>query len=213
MLRLIRRAFQTLVVGRQARVLVLVTTVAMLALGFAPAASAASIDPGTLNPVPPTFYQCSATGDGAICRAHTVNPYSGEATGIVCGSGASAVELLDNGIRDVDATRWYDRDLNLTRRLRTILFRDAYLSNPATGSTLGYAQHNTDNEVLGVPGDLASATFTGHGVTSITATGFGSVILNAGRTIIGPDGVIQATSGPDRAHLDDLCAALGTPNN
>ena len=213
MLRLIHHAFREL--RRPARVLVLVTTGAVLALGSAPATLATGIDPGTLNPVPPDFYQCRATGDGsgAICRAHTVTPYEGDPTGIICGSGASAVELLDNGIRDVDATRWYNGDRNLTRRLRTFLFRDAYLSNPATGRTLGYAQHNTDNEVLGVPGDLSSATWTGHGVLSITAPGFGSVILSAGRTIIGPDGVIRATSGPDRAHLDDLCAALGTPNN
>lgn len=209
---LIRRALLSFAIPRRARVLVLVTSSAVLVLGSAPATFAGSIDPGTLNPVPPDFYQCRATADGAICRAHTATPYSGEATGIVCGSGTSAIELLDNGIRDVDATRWYDGDRNLTRRLRTFLFRDAYLSNPATGRTLGYVQHNTDNEVLGVPGDLASATWTGHGVLSITAPGLGSVILSAGRTIVGPDGTIEATSGPDRAHLDDLCAALGTPN-
>jgi hypothetical protein len=212
MLRLIRHAFQPLVVRRRARVLVLVMSAAMLALGGAPAVSAASIDPGTLNPVPPDFYTCRATSDGAICRAHTVDPYSGEATGIWCGWGAEAVEILDNGIRDIEATRWYDGDGNLTFRIRTFLFRDAYLSNPATGRTLGYAQHNTDMDELAVPGDFSSSTVTGHGAVSITAPGFGSVLLNAGRTIVGPDGTIQAVSGPDRAHLDELCTALGTPN-
>ncbi len=63
-----------------------------------------------------------------------------------------------------------------------------------------------------MPGDFASSTFTGHGAFSITAPGFGSLVLSAGRIIVGPDGTIEAISGPDRVHLDDLCAALGTPN-
>lgn len=215
MLRLIRHAFQpiSLRFRRRARAFAFVTVGAMLAITTAPATLAAAIDPGTLNPVPPDFYTCRATGDGAICRAHTVSPYSGEATGIFCGSGASTVELLDNGIRDVEATRWYDGNLNLTERVRMTLFRDAFLSNPATGLTLGYAQHNTDMDELAVPGDFASSTFTGHGVLSITAPGFGSVLLSAGRIIVGPDGTIEAISGPGRAHLDDLCATLGTPNH
>jgi hypothetical protein len=215
MLRLIRHAFQpiSLRLRRRARTFVFVTVGAMLAITTAPATLAAAIDPATLNPIPPDFYSCRATGGGAICRAHTVDPYSGEASGIVCGAGANSVELLDNGIRDVEATRWYDRNLNLTKRVRMTLFREAFLSNPATGLTLGYAQHNTDMDELAVPGDFASSTFTGHGVLSITSPGFGSVILSAGRTIVGPDGTIEATSGPDRAHLDAVCAALGTPNS
>ena len=214
MLRLIRHAFQpiSLRFRRRARAFAFVTVGALLAIGSAPASLAAGIDPGTLNPVPPDFYTCRATGGGAICQAHTVEPYSGEATGIWCGSGAAAVELLDNGIRDVRATRWYNGDGNLTRRIRTFLFRDAYLSNPATGRTLGYAQHNTDMDDLAVPGDFSSSTVTGHGAVSITAPGYGSVLLNAGRVITGPDGTTEAVSGPDRLHLDNLCAALGTPN-
>ena len=186
MLRLIRHALQTLSISlrRRARAFAVVTVGAMLAIAIAPAAMAAGIDPGTLNPVPPDFYACNATGGGAICRAHTVEPYSGEATGIWCGSGASAVELLDNGVRDVEATRWYDRDLNLTRRVRMTIFRNAFLSNPANGRTLGYAQHNTDIDDLAVPGDFASSTFTGHGVLSITAPGYGPLVLTAGRIVV-----------------------------
>jgi len=66
--------------------------------------------------------------------------------------------------------------------------------------------------VLGIPGDLDSVTWTGHGVLSITAPGFGAVVLSAGRTIVGPDGEVDAESGPFRLLADDLCAALGTPN-
>lgn len=184
---------------------------AMLAVGVLPIGVSAAPSVVPLNPEPPDFYSCRVVGDGTICRAHTVEPYADEPTGIVCGSGGVAVELLDSGVRDVRATRWYDGDGNLTRRLRTFLFRDAHLTNPATGRTLDYSQHNTDDELLAVPGDLDSVTWTGHGHVSITAPGFGAVWLEAGRAIVGPDGEIDALSGVSRLRADDLCAALGTP--
>jgi hypothetical protein len=223
MLRLIRHALRpiSLRLRRRARAFAFVAVGVMLSITTAPAALGAGIDPGTLNPVPPDSYSCRATGGGAICRSHTVLPYSGEATGIWCGSGANAVELLDNGVRDVDATRWYDRNLNLTRRMRTTLFRDAYLSNPATGLTLGYKQHNTDMDDLAVPGDFASTTFTGHGQLTINVPGYGRVIKEAGRAVVGPNGEIEAQSGPtdlsdyfngQTSIVDPICATLGTPN-
>lgn len=192
-----------------------------LMLAATPAVMAAGIDPATLNPVPPDTYSCRATADGAICNAHTVEPYEFEATGIFCGSGASEVELLDSGIRDVRATRWYDSDLNLVRRQRTFLFRDTHLTNPANGQTLSYSQHNTDNELLGIPGDLDSVTLLSHGHMSMTSPGFGAVLLDAGQVIVGPSGDLEFRAGPAEVGayfdgqlevVDDLCAALGTPN-
>ena len=123
-----------------------------------------------------------------------------------------AVEILDNGIRDVQATRWYDRDGNLTRRFRTFLFRDAHLSNPATGRTLPYSQHNADDEDLAVPGDLASATLSSSGHLSITAPGFGGVLVDTGHLVVSPEGDVLARSGVSLLNADALCAALGTPN-
>jgi hypothetical protein len=184
----------------------------MLALASMSPAEAATPSAQSLNPAPPDFYSCSATGSGAICRAHTVDPYSGEATGVVCGSGAASVEIIDNGLRDVHATRWYDGDGNLTRRLRTFLFRGAYLSNPATGRTLSYGQPNADDEDLRVPGDLASATLSSSGHLSITASGFGPVVMDTGHIVVSPEGDVLARSGVSRLDADDLCAALGTPN-
>jgi len=193
-----------------------------LVLATAPAVMGLGIDPATLNPAPPDFYTCRATDGGAICNAHTVDTYAFEATGIVCGSGGSSVELLDSGIRDVRATRWYDRDLNLVRRQRTFLFRDTYLTNRATGVTLTYSQHNTDNEVLATPGDPDSSTLYSHGHMTMTAPGFGTVVLDAGQVIVGPSGDLEFRAGPSEFGdyldgrldvIDDLCAALGTPNS
>lgn len=83
------------------------------------------------------------------------------------------------------------------------------------------ATYSFDNEVLGVPGDLDSVTLTSHGHLSMTAPGFGAVILDAGRIVVGPSGDIEFQAGPfeveryfegELSIVDDLCAALGTPN-
>ena len=206
----------------RARRPVAVIVLAIVALGAAPLTPARSIDPSTLNPVPAGFYSCRATADGAICNAHTIDPYEFEATGIFCGSGAGTVEIVDSGIRDVTATRWYDRELNLVRRQRMFLFRDTHLTNPANGRTLAYSQHNTDNEILGVPGDLGSATLYSHGHLSMTAPGYGSVILDVGQVIVGPSGDLEFAAGQfelgryyagETDLVDDLCAALGSPRH
>ena len=123
-----------------------------------------------LNPEPPDFYTCKPVGGGTICRALTSDPYGPDATGIFCGG----VELLDQGTRMIAATRYYDADGNLTRRERVYDFDDTHLTNPLTGATVYYHQHNTDWEVLGVPGDLSSATLHGHGEMIVTVPGSGS---------------------------------------
>jgi hypothetical protein len=185
----------------------------MLALASVSPALAAPPSAQDLSPAPPDFYTCNPVGSGTICRAHTVDPYSGEQTGIVCGSVAATVEILDNGVRDVEATRWYDGDGNLVRRLRMFLFRDSYLSNPATGRTLPYSQHNADNENLGVPGDLGSATLSSSGHLSINAPGFGPVWMDTGHIVVSPEGDVLARSGVSRLDVDAVCAALGSPNH
>ena len=180
----------------------------LLALAAVSPAMAAPPAAQDLNPAPPDFYTCNPVGGGTICRAHTVDQYEREATGIFCG----AVEILDSGIRDVQATRWYDGDGNLTRRFRTFLFRDAHLTNPATGLTLPYSQHNADTDELAVPGDLGSATLSSSGHLSITAPGFGGVWMDTGHAIVSPEGDLLARSGVSLLDADAVCAALGTPN-
>jgi hypothetical protein len=195
----------------------ILTAVATLSI---PGVASAAPTPMPLNPVPPDSYICQVTGAGTTCKSHTLEPYSAEGTGIICGSGATAVELLDNGTQDVDATRWYDRDGNLTRRIRTLLFRGSFLSDPATGKTIGYSQHNTDVDDLAVPGDFASSTFTGHGHLNITVPGAGAVIVDAGRQVFDPAGNLEFSAGPTdldsyfnglTSVVGQLCAYLGTP--
>jgi hypothetical protein len=180
-----------------------------LTIALAPAVIAASPTIPTLNPEPPDVYTCEPVGAGAICRAHTVEPYHNEPTGIVCGTGAGTFEILDSGTRDVRATRWYDANGDLTRRERTLDFVGAHLSNPLTGTTLSYHQHNTDWDVLAVPGDLSTATFHGHGVLSVTAPGSGAVLLSAGVAVIAPDGTLLHRGDQETFIVEALCAAFG----
>lgn len=191
---------------------------AILALSSVTAVVAGQPVSGALNPQPPDFYSCRATGDGTICRASTSDTYADEATGIMCGSGPSEIEILDSGTRLVDATRYYDRNGNLTRRARTFAFRGAHLSNPLTGTSIYYKQQNVDRDDLAVPGDFGSATTYAHGVIAITVPGSGAVLLEAGRTVIGPGGNVESQAG--RSDVSDyfagqteivanLCAALG----
>jgi hypothetical protein len=211
------RALRTAPMTGVRRLAVAVTTSAFLMVGALPVAAGAPIDVSTLNPIPPDFYSCKATGGGAICTASTVDPYDLEPTGIICGSGAAAYEVLDSGTRNVKAMRWYDADGNLTRRERVTQFSGVHLTNPTNGHTLAYKQHNTDQDVLAVPGDLASSTFTGHGHMTMTVPGKGVVLHEAGRTVVGPDGLVETRSGPsdladyfagDVSVVADLCAAL-----
>jgi hypothetical protein len=91
--------------------------VGLLAIAaFAPGANASQPVPQALNPPPADYYTCSATGDGTICRATTSEYYGPDPTGISCGSGTGAFEVMDQATRTIDATRWYDEDGNLVRR-------------------------------------------------------------------------------------------------
>ena len=47
---------------------------------------------------------------------------------------------------------------------------------------------------------------------SITASGFGPVLLDTGHIVVNPEGDVLAQSGVSRLDVDALCAALGSPN-
>lgn len=171
-----------------------------------------------LDPAPPDGYTCRVTGNGTTCRITIVNSYELEPLGISCGSGAGAFEILDSGVRHIQAVRFYDTAGHWTKRILTVRFSDAFLTNPLTDATIDYAQHNTDMHVFGVPSDFSTVTFTGHGVLSVTEPGFGAVLLEAGRSVFGPNGYLEFQAGPsdlsdyfggDADVREALCAALG----
>jgi hypothetical protein len=172
----------------------------------------------TLNPEPPPSYTCTAIGVGVRCSSDTVVVLDPEPIGITCGSGAGAFEVMDQATRRVKAVRWYDRDGNLVKRVRDNLFSDTRLSNPVTGASVPYDQHDIDTDILAIPGDLGSATTYSEEHIVASVPGYGTVLVSVGRSVRAPDGTLlsrtgrrdfDAYFGGDRSVLDELCAALG----
>jgi len=192
----------------------------LAAFTLASAAPAAAGQPvtQTLTPPPPSFETCKTVGNGFICEGARTMTYGPDDTGITCGTGAGAVDILDQGTHNQHAIRFYNTDGNLTKRV----IYDQYFSqfsNPLTGAAIPYTQHNTTTDILAVPGDFTSATETTTGQTNFTVPHQGAVLLNAGRVVFGADGTLEFSAGPqgfldyfyngNTAALDELCTALG----
>jgi hypothetical protein len=186
--------------------------------GAGPALAAGQPVTQTLTPPPPSFETCKTVGNGIICDGARTEPYSPNDTGITCGSGSSAFDIFDQGIHNQHAIRFYDTAGDLTRRV----IYDQYFSqfsNPLTGATVPYVQHNTTTDILAVPGDLGSATETTTGQDNFTVPHMGAVLLNAGKVVFGADGTLEFSAGPqgfadffyngNTAALAELCTALG----
>jgi len=192
---------------------ILSATVAAAALAVT-AAPAHAID---LNPPPPDYYTCSADGGGTICRATLLETFGPEETGLVCGTGDSAFTVFDSGTATTRLTRYYDADGNLTLRvIRDAI--DAVSTNPQTGTSVPYRQHEKHTTALAVPGDFDSASITHTGVLIYTLPHEGHLALEAGRVVDGADGAIEFRAGPqtfvdyyadgNTAAVAKLCAAL-----
>ena len=112
------------------------------AVALVPAAQAAPPATDELNPPPPSFLTCKAVGAGTICEgtSHLVKE-SEEQPELVCGSGADAFTIYDQGDIYQRATRWYDADGNLTRRIIHERWAPAWWSNPLNGETVPYTQN------------------------------------------------------------------------
>ena len=173
----------------------------------------------TLNPPPPDFERCHTGGNGTVCVGNRTREGALEGTGIICGTGAEAFEIVDDGgtVRE-HFERWYDSDGNLVRRLTKSTWLTSAWINPDTGARVPYRQTNVTVEVLAVPGDFDSATATTTGVINFVLPGGGAIVRNAGRTTLGSDGSLEFSSGPqaildyfldgDADALQPICDAL-----
>ena len=150
-----------------------------LVLVPAGSAYAGSTTTPPLNPAPADYYSCTTNGAGTYCSGQTVQAYGPDPTGLFCGTGTSAFEVLDQAVRVIDAQRWYDRDGNLLKRTRTITFEHARLSSPS-GVEVGYVQRDIQTEILDVPGDFASATTYTNASLRTTVPGLGTVLATRG---------------------------------
>ena len=138
---------------------------------------------------------------------------------LVCGSGPDAFNIYDQGVIHQRATRWYNANGDLTRRVVHERWTSAFWSNPLTGKTVPYTQTGKVTDVLAVPGDFGSATETtvGQNVYTDPVT-HKKVLRSTGRTVFGADGTLEFQAGNqwavdafidgDMSVLDAVCAAL-----
>jgi hypothetical protein len=196
------------------------TAAAIGALTLAPGALAAPPAADDLNPPPPDFLTCKPVGSGTICSGSFQEIKDSEPQPeLVCGSGADAFIIHDNATLNARATRWYDADGNLTRRVLWERWKPAFFSNPLSGKTVPYTQTNKITTVLAVPGDFASATETivGENIYTDPVT-HRKVLRSTGRSVFGADGELDFRAGQqpfldafvdgDMSVFDELCAAL-----
>ena len=202
-------------VRRALRVLALASIAATLA--GAPAAIAAPPAAQDLNPPPPDGYLCTPVGAGTICQLVDTVVLPPEPIGVTCTTSSGSFEIYDEATRTLLATRWYDQDGNVVKRIRVNLFDDAQLSNPASGAVAPYIQRDRDVDVFTTPGDLSSSTFSSTNHLTAVVPGFGAVLVEAGRVEVSPDGELDKVNGRrDIAALFDgdpevlakLCAGL-----
>jgi hypothetical protein len=187
---------------------------------LAPAVLAASPAIPALNPPPPDFETCHLAGLQTICTGTRTIDAGLEPTGIMCGEGADAFEIYDDGGTLLQhATRWYDENGDLTKRLIGERWLDSAWTNPLTGESVQYVQSGNLTDVLATPGDLGSATQTITGATNFVLPG--GAIVSAGRLVFDSDGTLEFRSGHqaflafengDASVFDPICEALaGTP--
>lgn len=183
-----------------------------------PALARDTVDPSTLTPAPPDSFNATCLRDGGhiTCTLAFQDPeIVEEPSGIVCGS----TELLFSQTRSVVGKRFYNTDGNLLRRH----FRESMggtFTNPDTGRTATWTQHDTVIQDLAVPGDLATGTTSYSGLmTRVSGVNGGTVLTDSGRTIVDAaiDEVVMASAHHpfdsyfrlgDTAALAPLCNAL-----
>ena len=183
-----------------------------------PAVARESVDPSTLTPAPPDFFNANCLRDGQhiTCTLGFEDPdIVDEPSGIVCGS----TELLYSQTRSVVGKRFYDADGNLVRRH----FREymaGKFTNPETGLVVLWSQHDTVLHDLAVPGDVATGTIKFSGLlTRAWDTSGGTVLTDSGRLLVdaSTDEVVVASAHHpfdayfregDPAALAPLCSAL-----
>jgi hypothetical protein len=186
----------------------------------APAAARDTVDPATLNPPPPDNFnaQCFAGAGGTVCTLRfSEDPIVDEPSGILCGG----TELVVSQQRSVVGKRYYDAKGNLVQRH----FRESLsgtFSDPDTGSSVLWIQHDTVVHNLSEPGNLDSGTTRSSGLfTRVWQPGGASVLLDVGTILVDEaTGEVLASGGShpfgdyfergDTTALQPICDALAS---
>jgi hypothetical protein len=173
-----------------------------------------------LSQARPPVDRCQAVGGGGtICRTSDVITMGPDDTGFVCGSGADAFDIFDQSVHNEAVTEWFDENGNLTYREDHDVYSFGQWSNPTTGATVPYTQHNVEIDRFPVPGDFTTATITFTGENIYRPTTGPPVLMEVGQQVFnfndellythGPNELIGFVYGLDPHGLDGICAALG----
>ena len=189
-----------------------ILTAMVLAIAGLVAATGSAAAVTGLNPPPPSWYTCKDTGSGAICHgSQTFEHFAG-----LDGTRPQGFDILENGYTEETATRYYDRDGNLVRRVLHDVYPVGHplnvLYNSQTVKSIPYTADVTETDDFAVPGDFDSITarFTGNGYT-VTLPGGGLLVHDVGVFTFAPDGSILEDHGPKMlffGETEELCAAL-----
>jgi hypothetical protein len=191
----------------------------------APASAAGDpVDPSTLTPAPPDFFNpsCREVGLEIRCDLAFVDPDQPlqAPTGVICGSGATAFEILDTFTRSVRGKRYYNADGLLLRRHFTDDI-DGTFTNSVTGTTVTYTQHGSHLVDNATPGDDSSGIQQDNSQWRVFSSN-GTVLMDTGRVVFAvadPDNPLFEAgqhpigdyfSGADPNALQPLCDALAT---
>lgn len=168
-----------------ARLGAVVSAAALVTLSITSPGAAAreTVDPTTLNPAPPDFFgaSCFREGGHISCTLAFTDPeIVDEPSGFVCG----ATELTYSQSRSVVGKRLYDAGGDLLQRHFREQF-DGTLTNPVSGRSAVWTQHDTVLHNLSTPGDVGSGTiqFSGLGF-KVSVPGRGTVLTDAGTTLV-----------------------------
>jgi hypothetical protein len=200
------RSFARAADAPHARLLLPVFTLAFLAL-MAPAAGAGTptVDPSTLQPVPPPGATCRLDGRFVICRTQLHQSFESEPTfDLPCGT------VYETSRDDRDGIRWYSNGLLVRRRVTAVLAGFWTLSPAGGAPRVAINAHWNWWAIPAVPGgDMDSETITTHGNEFVAKAPGGGVIAHiAGLDL--PDGthrgVLHVADDPVIAAA--LCDAL-----
>jgi hypothetical protein len=198
--------------------LALAPTLGILLLAPAASAQAAQACPSTLNPPALSFETCQTVGGGTIASGSRVESYGPIDNG-PCVTDPS-FDVFDQGTFNQHATRWYDRNGDLTRRHIYNHYTFGQWTNPLAGTVVPYTQTSIENDEYAIPGDMSSgtATFTGSNMFHDPGTGAPVLWGNGRQLTSNVDGSLIESSGrndfvlafneDDPAVFAPICAAL-----
>jgi hypothetical protein len=191
---------------RHDRKLLLVCTVTACAL-MAPVArgGTATVDPSTLQPVPPAGASCRQDGSFVICHTTLHQAIENEPVfDLPCGT------VHETSVDDRAGIRWYSNGLLVRRRVNAVLKGFWTLSPAGSGPRVAISAHWNWWAIPAVPGgEMDTETLTTHGNTFTAKAPGGGVIAHVAGLDL-PDGthhgVLRYIDEPQTAAA--VCDAL-----